>query len=187
MILTGKEIEKQVSHKNIIIEPFDPSCINPNSYNYKLGDQIIELSRDVSLLNAMSQDDYQEIPKEGFLLKPGQVYLASTHEIIGSNKFVTSLIGRSSVGRLGLYLQISADLGNLGPAHKWTLELVCVQPIKVYPRMKVGQVSFWKPYGDINEYNGQYTSYHKPQICLFDSLHKIGSDTLDNKMRGNDA
>lgn len=168
MILSGKEITRRVDTGDITIDPFDPDCINPNSYNYKLGD-IYRIVPNEFCSNELFHQagDIRTITKEGLLLMPGNVYLASTYESIGSNKFVTSLIGRSSVGRLGLFLQISADLGNLGPAHKWTLELTCVQPIIVYPRMKIGQVSFWVPSGDILEYTGPYTEYDTPQQCIY--------------------
>ncbi len=79
---------------------------------------------------------------------------------------MTSLIGRSSVGRLGLFVQISADLGNLGPAHQWTLELTCVQPVKVYPGMRIGQVSFWAATGQVRQYEGVYMKYNIPMHSL---------------------
>lgn len=154
MILSGKEIINRVSDGSIIISPFDKDCVNPNSYNYKLGNKLIELDPTISLGEKHIEKNSIEITESGYMLKPGKVYLGSTFEIIGSEHYVTSLIGRSSVGRLGLYLQISADLGNLGPAHRWTLEMVCVQPIIVYPEMKIGQVSFWLPKGKIEIYKG---------------------------------
>lgn len=172
MILTGNEIIKQVKKNRITITPFDESLVNPNSYNYRLGHQIIELHEESSLGNSDNtvENSCHDIPKSGLILYPGKVYLANTFETIGSNNYVTSLIGRSSLGRLGLFLQISADLGNLGPAHKWTLELVCIQPIKVYPMMKIGQVSFWVPKGEILSYNGKYTNYSIPKSCIYEDL-----------------
>lgn len=153
MILTGSEIEKQVRNGKINITPFDKGNINPNSYNYRLDYNLKIVSHSVSLGEQSSEEaEIIEIPEDGYLLQPGRVYLANTFESIGSRFYVASLIGRSSLGRLGLFLRISADLGNLGPAHKWTLELKCVQPIKVYPKMKIGQVSFWVPDGEIKEY-----------------------------------
>ncbi len=167
MILTGKEIVRQVECGSIIIDPFEESNVNPNSYNYRLGDKYVLLPElEDANITAEQEADLRSIPRDGLLLEPGHVYLSSTYETIGSSKFVTSLIGRSSVGRLGLFLQISADLGNLGPAHKWTLELTCVQPILVYPHMSVGQVSFWIPEGDITEYEGLYTDFDVPQPAI---------------------
>src|SRR5258708_14628983 len=140
MILTGNEIRKQVEKGTIVIDPFEEEQINPNSYNYRLGDHYSQVPELLSLGHRDQDETFQAIPKDGLQLEPGIIYLATTHEIIGSSKYVTLLIGRSSVARLGLFLQISADMGNLGPAHKWTLELTCGQPSIVYARTSIGQV-----------------------------------------------
>ena len=118
MILSGQEIIKEVKNKNIIIEPFEQKNINPNSYNYKLGNQykIVSIDETLDYKNRSIDENnpLSYISEKGLLIEPGKIYLATTYEIIGSHKFVTLLIGRSSVGRLGLFLEISADLGNLG-------------------------------------------------------------------------
>ena len=174
MILTKDQIIQEVNRKTITIDPFDRACLNPNSYNYRLGDKICEAplqtTRELALPNIATS-----LTSEGMKLIPGRVYLAHTAEVIGSKKFVTSLIGRSSVGRLGLFVQLSADLGNLGSAHCWTLELACVQPTIVYPGMVIGQVSFWVPVGDIVEYDGRYTDYSLPTgnlMEMYDDPHR---------------
>ena len=163
MILTGSEIQKQVKDGQIIIEPFDNKLLNPNSYNYRLGDTLRIVTN--SVIDSKSEAEYEEvkIPEDGFLLQPDTLYLGSTVEKIGSENFVTSLIGRSSVGRLGMYLQITADLGQLGRAHCWTLEIRVVQPLRVYAGMRIGQVSFWKPTGGISKlYTAGYTRFNEP-------------------------
>lgn len=163
MILTAFEIETCVRNEQIVIDPFDPSQLNPNSYNYRLGSDIAEVSPDVSLGDYESEPFLRPIPKEGYVLKPGRLYLSATLEKVGSSSYVTSLIGRSSIGRLGLFLQLTADLGNLGPAHRWTLELTCIQPIRIYAEMLIGQVSFWAPKGEYKHYTGQYTQHSTPK------------------------
>ena len=163
MILTGREIYKQYENGSIQIDPFEYENLNPNSYNYRLGDTY-RISK--GNIDFSEKSIVQKIPESGLRIQPGQVILSTTNEIIGSDKFVTSLIGRSSVGRLGLFLQISADLGQLGGAHKWTLELTCVQPIIVYPKMKIGQVSFWMPLGSFRFYTGSYTKFDSPKCCM---------------------
>ena len=112
----------------------------------------------------------EEISPSGMLLMPGQLYLANTREIIGSKRFVVSLIGRSSVGRLGLFVQLSADMGNLGAAHQWTLELTCAQPVVIYPNMTIGQISFWQTTGSIALYAGCYTDHCEPTPALGEIL-----------------
>ncbi|GAA1809593.1 deoxycytidine deaminase [Planosporangium flavigriseum] len=156
MILTGSAIEDAVTKSEIHIDPFDASLTNPNSYNYRLGPTLRVTTDDVAdPFSAASFTEF-EIPESGCILVPGRVYLGTTVEKIGSSVYVTSLIGRSSLGRVGLFLQVSADLGQLGAVHRWTLEIVATQPIRVYPGMVVGQVSFWKPYGDTTPYRGYY-------------------------------
>ena len=44
-MLTGAEIEKQIQKGNIIIDPYDPKCLNPNSYNLKLHPQLLIYKR----------------------------------------------------------------------------------------------------------------------------------------------
>lgn len=163
MILTGKKIYQEYKMGNIQIDPFDYDNINPNSYNYRLGD-----TYKISDGNINFSDDNEAkiIPESGLTIEPGNVVLSTTHEVIGSEKFVTSLIGRSSVGRLGLFLQISADLGQLGKGHKWTLELTSVQPTIIYPKMKIGQVSFWTTKGDLCFYSGSYANFDSPECCM---------------------
>jgi dCTP deaminase len=156
MILTGPEIARAVHAKEIVIEPFDSARLNPNSYNYSLGDEIKVPT--ATTLDARHPVAWQAmaIAEAGYLLCPGRVYLANTAEIIGSDSLVTSLIGRSSVGRLGLFVQVTADLGHHGAVHRWTLELATVQPLRIYPRMQLGQVSFWRSRGEVTVYSGTY-------------------------------
>jgi len=155
MILTGSEIKKEVENFNITICPFNKNQVNPNSYNYRIGNEIIYF------LNNKSKKI--KIPKEGFVLKPRRIYLANTYEILGSDKYAMSLIGRSSLGRLGLFLQVSANIGHTGSKHSWTLELVSVKPFRIYPYMIIGQISFWDNKGKIIHYRKGYSKYNSPK------------------------
>src|ERR1051326_8570916 len=120
MILTGPEIAREVRAGRIVIEPLDPSGCNPNSYDYRLGDEYIELSPSNGSNGAFRESPRRTIPPDGLLLQPQNLYLCHTLEKLGSDHYVTSLIGKSSMGRLGLFLQISADLGHQGEIHQWT-------------------------------------------------------------------
>jgi dCTP deaminase len=151
MILTGRAIKTAVKNGSVFLEPFDEGNLNPNSYNYHLADTLLvpgirgKRSRKMIL------------PRDGYVLNPGRVYLGTTHEMIGSDHFVTLLLGRSSIGRLGIFLNVTADLGHLGSCSHWTLELTVVQSVRVYPRMKIGQVSFWlTDHASAHRYEGRY-------------------------------
>lgn len=160
MILTGSKIKQEILSGNISMEPFEDSQINPNSYNYRLG-TTIKTFKDFDGHEPTFEES--EIPKEGFVLTPGMMYLANTFEVIGSKKYAMSLIGRSSLGRYGLFLQVSANLGHTASMHKWTLELVATIPIRIYPEMIIGQVSFWENYGILEPYTGRYGFISHPQ------------------------
>lgn len=168
MILTRNEIIKQLNKNNLKIRPFDEKLLNPNSYNYRLNNELIEFEE---ILDAKQKPVFKKIiiPPEGYILQPNKLYLSSTYEKIGSDKFITQLIGRSSMGRLGLFLQITAPLGHVGTFHSWTLELKVVEPLKVYPFMKIGQVSFWKTKGrrKLTYDSGEYKQFQTAQISKF--------------------
>ena len=177
MILTGSKIKEELKNGNITIEPFFVDQINPNSYNYRLG----------SILKVFDKfDGYKShfkeirIPEEGYVLEPKKMYLATTKEIIGSSRYAMSLIGRSSMGRYGLFLQCSANLGHTTSKHKWTLEIVASLPIKLYPGMIIGQVSFWRNYGSVKKYQGRYGSLNHPQES-FTPLDKQDNYDIDGK------
>ncbi|UIX34281.1 dCTP deaminase [Streptomyces sp. GQFP] len=165
MILTGPAIRESVEAGRITIAPFDADLLNPNSYNYRLGRTLKQIISDPTDPTRPAETAVIELPEEGYVLRPGVVYLGATVETLGSAEFVTSLIGRSSLGRLGMFLQISADLGQLGPAHRWTLEIKVVQPLRVYPEMRIGQVSFWAPVGGRLLYTGHYAHISEPAPC----------------------
>jgi dCTP deaminase len=163
MILTGKEISKQVMNGDIYIDPFSQDEINPNSYNYRLSDTI-KIFKKMEGQKPIFENII--IPEDGLILVPQQLYLAHTFEMIGSRKYAMSLIGRSSIGRLGLFLQISANLGHTTSKHQWTLELIAIQKIKIYPRMIIGQVSFWENKGEVEIYTGRYGRVNSIQESL---------------------
>lgn len=158
MILSGPRIHQACAAGDIVIDPFDIANLNPNSYNFHLGDEILQVCLG---------PDGRQVPKplrcvRCFSLQPGILYLASMHEFVTSRRYVVTLLGRSSVGRLGLFLNISADLGHAGSASRWTLELKVVQPLRVYPRMPIGQLAFWVQSGTPSMYGGRYQNDRGP-------------------------
>lgn len=156
VILTGAAIEAEVSRGRIEITDFCKSRINPNSYNYRLASVIKRFDENLGSFASI------EIPESGYVLEPGRMFLGSTLEIIGSTQFAMSLIGRSSMGRLGLFLQVSADLGHTTSCHSWTLELVACRRIRLYSGMTIGQVSFWVNDGHIECAGKNYANYNEP-------------------------
>lgn len=168
MILTGPSIKTAVKKGRIVLEPFDVQNLNPNSYNYHLGDELVIPG------SHGNRSKKVKLETDGYVLSPSQVYLGTTQEIIGSDYFVTLLLGRSSVGRLGIFLNVTADLGHIGCRSRWTLELTVVQPVRIYPQMKIGQVSFWRTdESTTHHYNGRYHNDTEPTTNRDRKLNRI--------------
>ena len=78
MILTGKEIIKERKNGNILISPWSEENVNPNSYNLHLHNELLVYQN--NLLDMKWDNSYKriKIPEDGYILKPGQLYLART-------------------------------------------------------------------------------------------------------------
>lgn len=158
MILSGNEIVKELENDRITIFPFNKKQLNPNSYNYRLSDYIAEPVWDKEKKEIIYKST--KLSKNGLILQTGSTYLSHTFEILGSQNYAMSLIGRSSLGRLGLFLQVSANLGHTKSCHKWTLEIVACKKIVLYPQMIIGQISFWKNYGEYFKSDIRYNQFN---------------------------
>lgn len=155
MILSGKSIQEQQG-KNIIIDPFREEQLNPNSYNLRLHHELLVYDRDE--LDMKSENTAQKIiiPEEGLLLERHKLYLGRTLEFTETKSYVPMLEGRSSIGRLGLFVHITAGFGDVGFAGYWTLEMFCVQPIRIYPGVEICQIFY-------HSIEGNYQAYQKGQ------------------------
>jgi len=170
MILSGKEILKQVKEGNIFIEPFNENRINPNSYNLRLHNELLVYTDDVLDMKKPLHTETLIIPEDGLILQPGKLYLGRTYEKTSTNKYVPMLEGRSSVGRLGLYIHVTAGFGDIGFSGFWTLEIQCVQPVKIYPMVEICQIYYHTIDGEFEEYNsGKYQNNTGIQPSL---IHK---------------
>lgn len=163
MILTWNEIVKERTNWNIIISPFSKEQVNPNSYNYRLW-EYIKIYKSFDWEKPVFED--MKIPKNGLKLNKWFMYLWSTKEIIWSKKYMTSLIWKSSLWRLGLFLQLSANVWHTWTFHNWTLEIYPTKDIIVYPNMIIWQVTFWKNKWELDLYKWEYKKYSKPQESL---------------------
>ena len=157
MILSGREIQRQISLDNINIQPFDERKINPNSYNLTLHNELMVYESDVLDMKSPNPTKLLTIPKEGLLLEPGKLYLGRTKEFTHTDKFVPMLEGRSSIGRLGLCIHVTAGFGDIGFAGYWTLEIHCIHPLWIYPDIEICQIYYHTIEGDYDLYSsGKY-------------------------------
>ena len=156
MILSGREIQNRLG-KDIQIEPFDPRLLNPNSYNLRLHNELLVYEREELDMKTPNPVKQIEIPEEGLLLETNKLYLGRTVEFTKTQNLVPMLEGRSSIGRLGLFIHVTAGFGDVGFAGFWTLEIFCVQPIRIYPGVEICQIYYHAIEGDFDEYqSGKY-------------------------------
>src|SRR3954447_22878434 len=113
MILSGDEIYTNLG-RDIVIEPFDESRLNPNSYNLTLHDELLTYEEVVLDMREPNRTRRLRIPKEGLVLTPQKLYLGRTVERTETHNLVPMIEGRSSIGRLGLVLHATAGFGHRG-------------------------------------------------------------------------
>lgn len=210
-LLTGIRIREEVKNGNIEIDPYDDSRINPNSYNLRIGDSLLTYDTtsiedmDFGLANryrhitkAGKHVDYNReiildshaknptkkwiIPEDGFLLQPGILYLGSTLERTYTDKYVPILNGRSSTGRLGMTVHVTAGFGDIGFDGLWTLEITVTHNLIIYPHDEILQVAFMTTEGDRSyQYNGRYnhqdavtaSKFHEQKQGIFQPTSEI--------------
>jgi dCTP deaminase len=166
MILSGKEIINKLG-KEIIIEPFNEKQVNPNSYNLKLHNELLVYNDSVLDMKKENTARKLIIPEEGLKLEPNRLYLGRTVEYTATENYVPMLEGRSSVGRLGLFIHVTAGFGDVGFHGYWTLEIFCVQPIVIYPNVELCQIYYHAVEGEYDKYSsGKYQNNKGVQPSL---------------------
>ena len=170
MIISGKEIAKLID-KEIFIDPYVPQQLNPNSYNLRLHHELLVYEDQVLDMKKDNTTRKVTIPSEGLVLEPNVLYLGRTVEYVRAEHHVPMLEGRSSIGRLGLVVHLTAGLGNIGSSGFWTLEIACVQPVRIYPGVEICQIFFQDIRGEHENYRSD--KYHHEDIqpsLLFQEL-----------------
>ncbi|REJ67011.1 MAG: dCTP deaminase [Planctomycetota bacterium] len=151
MILSGHQIRERLG-EGIVIDPFDERHLNPNSYNLTLHDELMVYEEVVLDMKSANRVRRIEIPADGLVLSPNQLYLGRTAERTETHDLVPMIEGRSSVGRLGLFVHVTAGFGDVGFCGFWTLEMFAVQPVRIYPGVPICQIFY-------HELTGEYTAY----------------------------
>jgi dCTP deaminase len=180
MILTGEEIRDQLG-KDVVIDPFDPSRLNPNSYNLRLHNELLVYEEVVLDLRAPNRFRRIEIPAEGLVLQPGTLYLGRTTERTETHNLVPMIEGRSSISRLGLFIHATAGFGDVGFCGYWTLEMFAVQPIRVYADIEICQISYHQLVGNVREYSSSKYQ-HNQDIQPSYLYRELGVPEVDHQL-----
>lgn len=150
MILTDGAIREAMKRGAIEIDPFDPAALGPNSYDVHLSPHLAyyTLPEGAPLDCAVEPSLTHWTLERSGLLQPGRLYLASTIERTRTTEHVPCLDGKSSIGRLGVAIHITAGRGDIGFNGHWTMEIIVAErPVRVYVGMPIGQLTFHQTTG----------------------------------------
>ena len=175
MILSDGTIRKLLGEGRIVLEPMEEGHVQPASVDVRLGNTFLAFRRHtVDCIDTWGQNEalmeqVTVMKGHAFMLHPGEFALGTTLERLTlPDDIVSRIEGKSSLGRLGLLIHATAGFVDPGWANgQITLELsnVAPLPIKLWPGMKIAQLSFMRmdapaerPYGHPelgSKYQGQ--------------------------------
>lgn len=180
-MLNDYEIRKAVQDDWIGIEPFDEARLQPVSYDLTLSEDIKVPRDDVHTIDPGIEPDGNSqyygcvpswhnhtsgrtIPIGGRSLRPGEFLLACTEQTIRLSPSMAARVeGKSSLGRLGMAVHITAGFIDPGFEGQITLEIANLAPwsIRMYPGMPIAQIVFEpvnppeRDYSKTGRYQGQ--------------------------------
>ena len=139
-----------------------PKYLGTNSYDVHLGKHLAVYKDQELDAKKHNEIEHFDIPEEGFVLQPGELYLGVTLEYTETHAHVPFLEGKSSTGRLGIDIHATAGKGDVGFCNTWTLEISVSKAVRVYAGMPIGQLIYFVIEGDVKNYynkkdNAKYT------------------------------
>jgi dCTP deaminase len=174
VVLSDHTIKAEIESGRIVFDPYDAEMVQPSSVDVRVDRRfrVFHNARYPFIDVRAPMDDLTELVEvegdEPFILHPGEFVLGQTLERVSlPDDLVARLEGKSSLGRLGLLIHSTAGFVDAGFEGNLTLELsnVANLPITIYHGMPIGQISFMRmdgpvdnPYGSIDtgsKYQGQ--------------------------------
>ena len=191
MLLSDRDIRKEIESGRVALDPFEPQMVQPSSIDVRIDRyfRVFENHRYPHIDPAEEQAELTRLVEpagdEPFILHPGEFVLASTYEVVTlPNDVAARLEGKSSLGRLGLLTHSTAGFIDAGFSGHVTLELsnVATLPIKLWPGMKIGQLCFFRlsspaehPYGS-GAQGSRYQGQRGPTPSRsFQSFHRTST------------
>ncbi|MGB9635487.1 MAG: dCTP deaminase [Candidatus Micrarchaeia archaeon] len=185
MIMSNIEIEKAIRNGEIILQGFESENLGPDSIDIRLGNKLLIAKKTGKIVDPRVEIgmEFDEIYLDDgpYAIKPGDFVLGSTYEKIGLSRNITAqLEGRSSIGRLGIVVHMTAGLVHAGWGYKQpstlTLEISSVNPnpVYLYNKMKIAQISFMRhgtppEHGYDDNRNNKYSGQKGPLPSM---IHK---------------
>lgn len=160
MILSDRTLINMLKKGELKITPMEKAQIQPASVDIRLGNtfSIVEDSH-TGIVTLENEIKYKTITSDTYILLPNQFVLATTMEYIELPNDLTAFVeGRSSLGRMGLFIQ-NAGWVDPGFQGEITLELYNANrcAIELKAGRRVGQLVFARmDETALNPYNGKY-------------------------------
>ena len=119
MILSDKTIKEYIDSNSLVIDPIEEYQIQPASVDCILDENFLQVKKqEGKILNLTTPIEYEEINQKTMVMQPNSFILATTREYIKLPDFIASFVeGRSSIGRMGLFIQ---NAGWIGPRLLWS-------------------------------------------------------------------
>ena len=182
MVLSDRTIKEEIAAGRLVFDPYDESLVQPSSVDMRVDSsfRVFNNSRYPYIDVRQPMEDLTEKVEvdgeEPFILHPGEFVLGQTLEKVTlPDDLVARLEGKSSLGRLGLLIHSTAGFVDSGFSGNLTLELsnVANLPITIYHGMPIGQISFMRmdgpveqPYGS-GEAGSKYQGQAEPTPSRF--------------------
>jgi dCTP deaminase len=196
-ILSDSDIKKHIEEGLILIDPLeDPERqIQPSSVDLRIGSEFkgfrIIRKPCIDPKDKSDIESYMEsfhiTEKEPFIIHPGEFALATTFEKVKlPDNLVARVEGRSSMGRLGITMHVTAGYIDPGFCGKITLEISNIgkMPVALYPGQRVCQIVFEtmtspaeKPYGHPDR-DSKYMGQTRPETSRIKYDYEIKNNKL---------
>ena len=172
MVLSDRTIKQEIADGRLVFDPYDESLVQPSSVDMRVDRQfrVFHNARYPFIDVKQPMDELTELVtvegEEPFILHPGEFVLGQTLERVSlPDDLVARLEGKSSLGRLGLLIHSTAGFVDAGFEGNLTLELsnVANLPITIYHGMPIGQISFMRMDGPVENPYGARAAGSKYQ------------------------
>lgn len=160
MILSDTTLKKMLQSGELLVEPITPEQIQPASIDLRLSDHFLKVNENtLEVIRLDSEMQYEELNQREIIIPPHSFLLATTREYIRLPNDLTAFVeGRSSIGRIGLFIQ---NAGWVDPGFEGTITLELYNanrlPIRLQEGRRICQLVFARMDQVANRpYQGKY-------------------------------
>ena len=152
------------------VEPLEENSIQPASIDLRLGNLFLKVDENAfDIIRLDEPIQYVEMEQDEIVIPPFSFLLATSMEYLRLPNDVTAFVeGRSSIGRVGLFVQ-NAGWVDPGFEGEITLELFNAnrQPIRLQAGRRICQLVFARMDKSAeNPYQGKYQGQRRPKGSL---------------------